>query len=25
MKRMQADLQAVCPELLGLTRKVDNL
>ena len=25
MKRMQADLQAVCPELLGLSRKVDNL
>jgi transposase len=25
MKRMQADLQAVCPELLSLTRKADNL
>lgn len=25
IKRMQADLQAVCPELLGLTAKVDNL
>ena len=25
VKRMQADLQAVCPELLGLSRKVDNL
>ena len=25
MKRMQADLQAVCPELLGLSRRVDNL
>ena len=25
MKRMQADLQSVCPELLSLTRKVDNL
>ena len=25
MRRMQADLQAVCPELLGLSRKVDNL
>ena len=25
MRRLQADLQAVCPELLGLSRKVDNL
>jgi len=25
VKRMQADLQAVCPELLGLSKKVDNL
>jgi len=25
MKRMRADLQAVCPELLGLSKKVDNL